>query len=73
MRNSNVRDNPRFAAFRAAALCLIVQMSSTGDHILWLSSSTTPNLHHQANGGTVSITSSVAIVNDTTWSMLVGT
>ena len=48
--------------------------SSTGDHILWLSSGTTPNLRHQANGGgTVSITSSVAIVNDTTWSTIVGT
>ena len=48
-------------------------MSSTGDHILWLSSGTTPNLRHQANGRTVSITSSVAIVNDTTWSTIVGT
>jgi hypothetical protein len=48
--------------------------SSTGDHILWLSSGTTPNLRHQASGGgTVSITSSVAIVNDTTWSTIVGT
>jgi threonine dehydratase len=48
--------------------------SSTGDHILWLSSGTTPNLRHQASsGGTVTITSSVAIVNDTTWSTLVGT
>jgi hypothetical protein len=41
--------------------------SSTADHILWLSSGTTPNLRHQASGGgTVSITSSVALVNDTT-------
>jgi hypothetical protein len=48
--------------------------SSTGDHILWLSSGTTPNLRHQASGGgTVSITSSVAIVNDTAWSTIVGT
>jgi len=32
--------------------------SSTGDHILWLSSGTTPNLRHQASGGgTVTITS----------------
>jgi hypothetical protein len=32
--------------------------SSTGDHILWLSSGTTPNLRHQATGGgTVTITS----------------
>jgi hypothetical protein len=48
--------------------------SSTGDHILWLSSGTTPNLRHQSSGGgTVSITSSVATVNDTTWSTLVAT
>jgi hypothetical protein len=48
--------------------------SSTGDHILWLSSGTTPNLRHQASGdATVTITSSVAIVNDTTWSTIVGT
>jgi hypothetical protein len=48
--------------------------SSTGDHILFLTSGTTPNLRHQASGGgTVSITSSVAILNDTTWSTLVGT
>ena len=41
--------------------------SSTGDHILFLTSGTTPNLRHQASGGgTVTITSSVAIVNDTT-------
>jgi hypothetical protein len=47
---------------------------STGGHILWLSSGTTPNLRHEASGGsTVTITSSVAIVNDTTWSTLVGT
>jgi Concanavalin A-like lectin/glucanases superfamily len=44
-----------------------------GDHILWLSSGTTPNLRHQASSGTVTITSSVAIVNDTTWSTIVGT
>ena len=47
--------------------------SSTADHILWLSSGTTPNLRHQASSGTVTITSSVAIVNDTTWSTIVGT
>jgi hypothetical protein len=48
--------------------------SSTADHILFLSSGTTPNLRHQASGGgTVTITSSVAIVNDTTWSTIVGT
>ena len=34
--------------------------SSTGDHILFLSSGTTPNLRHQASGGgTVTITPSV--------------
>jgi hypothetical protein len=48
--------------------------SSNGNHIMWLSSGTTPNLRHEASGGgTVSITSSVAIVNDTAWSTLVGT
>jgi hypothetical protein len=48
--------------------------SSTGDHILFLTSGTTPNRRHQASGGgTVTITSSVAIVNDTTWSTIVGT
>jgi hypothetical protein len=47
--------------------------SSTADHILWLSSGTTPNLRHQASSGTVTITSSVAIVNDTTWSTIVET
>ena len=48
--------------------------SSTGDHILWLSSGTTPNLRHEASGGgSVSITSSVAIGNDRTWSTIVGT
>jgi hypothetical protein len=48
--------------------------SSSGDHILFLTSGTTPNLRHQASGGgTVTITSSVAIVNDTTWSTIVGT
>jgi hypothetical protein len=48
--------------------------STTADHILFLSSGTTPNLRHQASGGgTVTITSSVAIVNDTTWPTLVGT
>jgi hypothetical protein len=47
--------------------------ASTADHILFLTSGTTPNLRHQASSGTVTITSSVAIVNDTTWSTLVGT
>ena len=48
--------------------------SSAADHILFLTSGTTPNLRHQASGGgTVTITSSVAIVNDTTWSTIVGT
>jgi Concanavalin A-like lectin/glucanases superfamily len=48
--------------------------SSTGDHILFLTSGTTPNLRHQASGGgSITITSSVAIVNDTTWSTIVGT
>jgi hypothetical protein len=48
--------------------------SSTGDHILFLTSGTTPNLRHQpSSGGPVTITSSVAIVNDTTWSTIVGT
>jgi hypothetical protein len=48
--------------------------SSSGDHILFLTSGTTPNLRHQAGGGgTVTLTSSVAIVNDTTWSTIVGT
>jgi Concanavalin A-like lectin/glucanases superfamily len=43
-------------------------------HILFLTSGTTPNLRHQASGGgTVTITSSVAIVNDSTWSTIVGT
>jgi hypothetical protein len=47
--------------------------SSTGDHILFLTSGTTSNLRHQAiGGGRVTITSSVAIVNDTTWSTIVG-
>jgi hypothetical protein len=39
---------------------------STGDHILFLASGTAPNLRHRASGGTVTVTSSVAIVNDTT-------
>ena len=42
--------------------------SSTGDHLLFLTSGTTPNLRHQpSSGGTVTIASSVAIVNNTTW------
>src|ERR687898_495836 len=48
--------------------------ASTGNHILWLASGITPNLRHEASGGgSVSITSSVVIVNDTTWSTIVGT
>jgi hypothetical protein len=47
--------------------------SSTADHVLWLASGTTPNLRHQASSGTVTITSSVAILNDTTWSTIVAT
>jgi hypothetical protein len=48
--------------------------SSTADHILFLTSGTTPNLRHQpSSGGTVTITSAVAIVNGTTWSTIVGT
>ena len=48
--------------------------SSTADHILFLTSGTTPNLRHQpSSGGTVTLTSSVAIVNDSTWSTIVGT
>src|SRR5918992_760787 len=48
--------------------------SSIADHILFLTSGTTQNVRHQASGGgTVTITSSVAIVNDTTWSTLVAT
>jgi hypothetical protein len=47
--------------------------SSTADHILFLTSGTTPNLRHQSISGTVTITSSVGIVNDTTWSTIVAT
>jgi Concanavalin A-like lectin/glucanases superfamily len=47
--------------------------SNTDDHILWLASGVTPYLRHDSNTGTVTITSSVAIVNDTTWSTIVGT
>jgi hypothetical protein len=40
--------------------------SSTGDHILFFTSGTTPNLRHQASGGgTVTLTSSLATVNNT--------
>jgi hypothetical protein len=47
---------------------------STGDHMMWLASGTTPNVRHDDSGGSsVSIASSVAIVNDTTWSTLVVT
>ena len=34
--------------------------SSTDDHILWLASGVTPNLRHDSNTGTVTITSSVS-------------
>jgi hypothetical protein len=48
--------------------------SSSGNHIMWLSSGVTPNMRHNNSGNsTTSITSTVAIVNDTTWSTLVGT
>jgi hypothetical protein len=48
--------------------------ASTGNHILWLASGVTPNVRHEASGGgSVSITSSVAIVNDATWSTIVAT
>src|SRR5688500_4235439 len=60
--------SPRFPAGRGSGT------SSTGDHIMFLTSGTTPSLRlHARGGGTVTITSSVAIVNDTTWSMIVGT
>jgi hypothetical protein len=44
-----------------------------GDHILWLASGVTPNLRHDSNTGTVTITSSVSITNDTAWHTLVAT
>ena len=47
--------------------------SSTDDHILWLASGVTPNLRHDSNTGTVTITSSVSITNDTAWHTLVAT
>ena len=47
--------------------------SSTGDHILWLASGVTPNLRHDSNTGTVTITSSVSVTNDTAWHTLVAT
>jgi hypothetical protein len=47
--------------------------SSTGDHILFLTSGTTPNLRHDSNTGTVTITSSVSVTNDTAWHTLVAT
>jgi hypothetical protein len=41
---------------------------------MWLASGTTPNVRHDDSGGnSVSIASSVSIVNDTTWSTLVVT
>ena len=48
-------------------------VSSTDDHILWLASGVTPNLRHDSNTGTVTITSSVAVTNDTAWHTLVAT
>jgi Concanavalin A-like lectin/glucanases superfamily len=47
--------------------------ASTGDHILFLSSGTTPNVRHDNGSSTVTIMSTTAIVNDTTWSTLVVT
>ena len=47
--------------------------SSTDDHILWLASGVTPNLRHDSNTGTVTITSSVSITNDTAWHTIVTT
>ena len=46
--------------------------SSTDDHILWLASGVPPNLRHDSNTGTVTITSSVS-TNDTAWHTLVAT
>ena len=46
--------------------------SSTGDHIGFFTSGVTPNLRHDGTG-TVTITSSVNVVNDTTWFTLVYT
>ena len=43
------------------------------DHILWLASGVTPNLRHDSNTGTVTITSSVSVTNDTAWHTLVAT
>ena len=48
-------------------------VSSTDDHILWLASGVTPNLRHDSNTGTVTITSSVSVTNDTAWHTLVAT
>jgi len=47
--------------------------SSTDDRILWLASGVAPNLRHDSNTGTVTITSSVSITNDTAWHTLVAT
>ena len=41
--------------------------------ILWLASGVTPNLRHDSNTGTVTITSSVSVTNDTAWHTLVAT
>ena len=48
-------------------------VSSTDDHILWLASGVTPNLRHDSDTGTVTITSSVSVTNDTAWHALVAT
>ena len=47
--------------------------SSTDDHMMWLASGTTPNARHDSNTGTVTITSSVSITNDTAWHTIVTT
>ena len=48
-------------------------VSSTDDHILWLARGVTLNLRHNSNTGTVTITSSVSVTNDTAWHTLVAT
>ena len=39
--------------------------------MMWLASGTTPNARHDSNTGTVTITSSVSITNDTAWHTIV--
>ena len=52
---------------RGAADAARSNSSSNGNHIMWLSFGATPDLRHEASGGgTLPITSFVAIVNDTT-------